>query len=476
MKQSDEVEEVTTTAPTIPTRTRPWKIWQAADKLEERASTGSTFYPTITLKVVAILRMWGETWAGKEEWMSLLDKGALHHEMEECIVAIHNMFENLDNSNNNLSTTTAAASSKGEGEGEGGKTHIPMDLCAGKGLFSFLLSYMKPPNVDQIVMLEKAKVNWFHIHEANKTAKAEGRPEIIIWANTNLHEYDNVLDRILALPHPVAMTGIHLCKQLSPSFCGIVNGLGKKCIYACLAPCCLPRAVTSQKQKKMKIRSRDGGDDDDTDADDKKKKHKSKSKSHTLSIQLRETSKERKSRRDYMERRERARRKSLNGPCFYCGDESHSLIHCTILPTLPKEDQIRIRQKFHAATVPCWNCLEYGHFKNNCPKAVLDGGAAITHNSTNHSSQYPPILTLDVTNVLAEERPFYSYCHLLANSFQKGKGGDMKNGEMDIGEEEKEEQAPFRRINVIESELEKSGKHQDGNWNSERKAIFIIVK
>mmetsp|Transcript_15553 Transcript_15553/g.22654 ORF Transcript_15553/g.22654 Transcript_15553/m.22654 type:complete len:92 (+) Transcript_15553:376-651(+) len=55
------------------------------------------------------------------------------------------------------------------------------------------------------------------------------------------------------------------------------------------------------------------------------------------------------------------------------------------------------------------------------------------------------ILELDVTNVLAEERPLYPLPSpgpgLAANSFQKGRF--IKNDEIDIGEEEKEEQAPI---------------------------------
>ena len=69
--------------------------------------------------------------------------------------------------------------------------------------------------------------------------------------NENLHDYDVVLDKIMDLPFDkVALCGIHLCKQLSPSFIGLVNGLGSKCIYASLMPCCMPSAVTSQKRNK----------------------------------------------------------------------------------------------------------------------------------------------------------------------------------------------------------------------------------
>ena len=77
---------------------------------------------------------------------------------------------------------------------------------------------------------------------ANTTAENEGRPYIQIWDNTNLHDYDDVLDRMKALPGKLALSGIHLCKQLGPSFCGLVVVWGS--VYLCMsgavlhAPCC----------------------------------------------------------------------------------------------------------------------------------------------------------------------------------------------------------------------------------------------
>jgi len=430
--------------PAIDKNGRRWRIWQTADKLEEQAKV---FYPQISPKVVSILRTWGETWAGKEGWMSLLDKGSLFHEIQECIVAIHNLHEEriqslLADRNDNGGTCS----------GSGCLKYIALDVCAGKGLFSFLLSYLKFDNLDQIVMLEKATINWHHIHEANKTAKLEGRPEIIIWSKTNLHEYDSVLNRILNLPHPVAMTGIHLCKQLSPSFCGLVNGLGKKCVHACLAPCCLPRAVTAQKNS-----PKNNG---------MGSSQSQRSKSYTVSIQLEESAQERLARKDYMERRERVRRKPLDGPCFLCNEENHNLLTCTILPTLAMEAQIKTRQAFHAATVPCWNCLEYGHFRSECPKLAKNNG--IMKNSTSHPPQHPPTLKLDVAGVLKEERPFYTYCHLLAQSFEMAVDKDDAN--LNSGWKTR------RSVDVVETNLEKSGKHDDGNWNNERKSIFLIIQ
>ena len=381
-----------------------WEIWKTADKLEESLSKNIP-YPELTAQAVDILREWGNNWAGEDEWVSYLNKGSLHHEVEESIVAIHHLLEGRDDCDE----------------------FIVMDICAGKGFFSFLLSYLRHPKIRKIVMLEKATINWHHIVEGNKTAILEGRPLISIWENTNLHDYDEILDKIIDLSHPVALSGIHLCKQLSPSFCGLVNGLGKRCIYACLTPCCMPRAVTSQKNYTGKKR-------------------------FTLSIQLEETADERHRRRDYMIRRERVRRKPTGGPCFYCQDVDHGLKECIILPTLEKDEQISIRRAWHFATVPCWNCLEFGHFKTDCPN-IKEGDK--TKCSSSHNSIMPPALALDVSEVLKAPRPYSAYCQLIASSFQRG---DCKE------------------VNVIESELEKFGNHQEGNWNSERKSIFIIVK
>lgn len=378
---------------------KKWNIWATIEKLEE---TQNEFYPDVTRRVIPILRAWGEKWGGDLDWRSILNKGTLIKEVEESIVAIHYLLQ---------ATTSESGQPK----------IIVMDVCAGKGFFSFLLSYLKPPQVQEIIMVEKADINWHHIiHGANPTAETEGRPKITIWDNTNLHDYDNVLERLMDLPLPVAMTGIHLCKQLGPSFCGLVNGLGPKCVYACLAPCCVPRAVTAQKNNKNKT-----------------------SKPFVVSVQLEESHDDRQTRKDYMEMKGRLKKKPEGGPCYYCHNDDHGIIACPILPTLPRPEQVIIRQAFHAATIPCWNCLELGHFKSACPVAV--------ERSTPLSMQ-APTTELDVSRVLASDKPYNAYCYLLAESFQN------------------------RKFEVIETELESSERHQAGNWNGAAKNIFIVAR
>jgi hypothetical protein len=382
-----------------------WTIWSAIEKLE--ASQGS-FYPSLTPQVVTILGLWANKWDGDPEWRSLLNKKSLHKELEESIVAI-----------DCLLTGTS---------GRDAHSIIVMDICAGKGLFSFLLSYLKPIHVREIIMLEKAAINWYHIiHGANPTAEVEGRPYIHIWDNTNLHDYDAVLDRMQALPLKLALSGIHLCKQLGPSFCGLVNGLGHQCIFACLAPCCMPRAVTAQKHISTSTATTPAAF----------------AKEFTLYVQLLESAEERQGRVEYMDRRERTKRKPRQGPCFYCQEEKHGLIECPILPTLPIMQQMRIRREFHSATVPCWNCLNFGHFKQDCPVAV---------ERCKPMAVQPPHMELDVSQILEAEKPFGTYCNLLAACFQN------------------------RTYDVIQTDLENSEKHQDTNWNGERKSIFIVAQ
>jgi hypothetical protein len=64
----------------------------------------------------------------------------------------------------------------------------------------------------------------------------------------------------------------------------------------------------------------------------------------------------------------------------------------------------------------------------------------------------PPQIELDVSRILQAEKPFDTYCTLLADCFQN------------------------REYKVIQTDLENSENHQDSNWNGERKSIFIVAQ
>lgn len=361
-------------------------------------------YQETIAQVASILRQWGLKWAGKPEWQSLLNKRSLQHEAEESTVALYHLHQWLLSRENK------------------DEPLIIVDVCCGKGLFSMFLSYMMgsfwkdDASINRIVMLDKMtsnEVSWHHIHVANEFAADENRPTMEIWEGCNLHDHDKVLSRMLDLKSVLALVGIHLCKTLGPSCVGLANGLGpSRCPYLCLAPCCMPRLVTT------------------------KKAHKARS----IPVKIYETSRERRDRLDAIQRRNEALRKGgRHGLCYICL-EKHRVRKCPLLPE-SEEERIAMLQKA-TATVPCWKCGEVGHFKADCltsfkrpPK--LD----------------PPFVTMNVKGLLQTEKPFDTYCQLIADTLQ-----DCSSREL------------------METGLTNdSSPHQKGNWNSERKSIYIVA-
>mmetsp|Transcript_7932 Transcript_7932/g.22853 ORF Transcript_7932/g.22853 Transcript_7932/m.22853 type:complete len:410 (-) Transcript_7932:171-1400(-) len=379
-----------------------WNVWKACDHLTQKAQDGnSLFYPTTTMQVVNIMRRLGHEHSNDDRWRSLLTKKSLQHELEECIVVLHHVL--LPN------------------EIPKPDRYVLVDACGGKGLLSMLFSLMvMDGSITKIVLLEKSTtINWSYIHACNETAEQQNRPIIETWAGDNLHHYDTVLDKLEQLNSPICMTGIHLCKQLSPSFCGLINGLSKsKCFFACLAPCCLPRAVTSQKYNNGKIT--------------------------TINIQLYET--DRQERIDYTKRRKATKQKPTDGPCHLCQDPNHCLKYCPELTHKSMAEQIQLKRDDHAARVPCWKCGELGHYKPDCP--LLDSDVKLL-------AMEPPTVKIDVSHVLKEENPFESYCRLLGMSLQG------------------------RRVSIVDPGLKSnaSASHdqQQHNWNKDRKSIYMMI-
>ena len=94
-------------------------MWRVAEELQERASDER--HGALAAEFSALLRGWGERWAGDAQWKTLLDKSSLMHEVEETVVATMALLRWLESD-----------SSKGADD----KITV-VDVCSGKGFFGY---------------------------------------------------------------------------------------------------------------------------------------------------------------------------------------------------------------------------------------------------------------------------------------------------------------------------------------------------
>ena len=128
-----------------------------------------------------------------------MNKSSLLHEVEESIVTLGflvNFIENMDKKDKPITI---------------------VDLCSGKGIFSLLASYLfrYSSSVDKIIMLDKADIKWNHVDIVNACAEEEERPYIDAW-QCNLHEIDDIVNRLESVQSPKAIVGIHYSDGLVP--------------------------------------------------------------------------------------------------------------------------------------------------------------------------------------------------------------------------------------------------------------------
>jgi len=374
-----------------------WNIWKTADHLEENGISSSSendkpyvVDEKIIQQIVQILRNWGHVWAGEEKWQGILNKSTLLHEMEESIVALSLFMNYLDDAHGYEEISIAPPAM------------ALVDMCSGKGIFSMLASYVfrNDNRVNKIVMIDKADIKWEHIEYINKLALQENRPLIEAWQGCNLHEIDKVVKRLESLETSTAIIGIHLCKRLSPTSIGIVNALGvHRCPFFALAPCCLPRVVT-QSLHKQRL-----------------------GKQSIMEIRQYESSDERIRRYEVETRRDAAMLRNSSKRPKTMSDN----IALELLPTASY----------------CWKCGRAGHVKANCPSLQITGKPQLIK---------PPVMRLDVSNILQSKKPFEAYCHLLSNSLQ------------------------HRKVEIVDAGLiNQKSQRQESNWNDERKSVFLVA-
>lgn len=396
-----------------------WRIWSVIDQLEAKQQQQEDSSDYITNKVIQVLHQWGSEWSGHSGFQSLLNKKSLLHEVEESIVALQTLHDWLENRNNNTSSVTL------------------VDVCCGKGITSMLTSYLfcnKTSSVSDIIMLDKQDIDWNHISASNDNiqSKGEDRPFIETW-QCNLHEIDNVVERLEAKQQQLALVGIHLCKQLSPACVSVVNALGpEKAPFLCLAPCCLPLAArnfakTNRQANGMPMLK----------------------KKTTIEVRTYESAEKRQARKEANQKRIAAKKRTfMDQPCVLC-DEIHPVQSCGLLPT--DENAQRIIFERAAMSRPCWKCGEIGHQKVNCP-----------NNDVQESSKprltLPPTLDMNLTEAFLDESkaPFDCYCDMLSKAIERD------------------------HVQICESGLMNANAHHDNdanrdNWNAQRKSIYIVA-
>jgi len=299
-------------------------------------------------------------------------------------------------------------------------------------------------------MLDKQKdINWNHIIASNESAQGDGRPMIKTWGGCNLHEIDNMVEKLDGNNGPLALVGIHLCKQLSPSCAGVVNSLGpEKCPFLCLAPCCLPRVVRnlskSNNNGMLPKRNKMQGA--------LSTKNLAKETYQTVPVRKFESAEERQSRIDANKRREGAKKRTFaDVPCYLCS-EIHSIHRCNLLPA-DENERMDIFQKA-AALNPCWKCGKIGHFRKDCPS---------TQQASKPRLALPPTVELDVASVLKpggkrneSKGPFESYCQLLSTAVERDN--------IDVYD-----------VGLVNNSAQHNNAANADNWNRDRKSIYIVA-
>jgi hypothetical protein len=212
----------------------------------------------------------------------------------------------------------------------------------------------------------------------------------------------------------LALTGIPLCRNLSPSLVGLANGLGREVApYLCIAPCCLPRLARSTREE---------------------------ASTRIIPVAAFESPLYRSTRLQAARQRKITRRRSY---CYVCQGD-HAVRDC------PKELIYGSQEEWAAIvnesllSLPCWNCGLPGHAKSECTRAAI-------------ATVPQAMLAMDVLPAMGTTGAlsFNGYCGIISQHIQDAVTIEV----VDTG---------------LVSKSHETGTTQ-ASWNTNRKSVFIVA-
>jgi len=491
-------------------------------------------------RVVAVLELWAANWAAGGSsnisndndnngfYQSFLNKNNFQHEIEESLQALYFLDEWRRREATHRRWNRGSRNGDDDGVEDGDYKFVGVDACGGKGVFTMLLQYVatlywnndslpgnndgndvpcpdgddapRPLRLDRVVLFDRASagINWDHLSApASPLPSSFGETPfslvpIEVWV-CDLHQTDVLVSRFLERfgggdrmdVIPLAVTGIHLCKLLSPALIGLCNMLGpERCPYLCLVPCCLPRAVRRSKVNRMRC---------GTCSDDGQEQQQLQQINRdriTIRVHLYENSHARERRLQLLKQREASKRKMRSkGLCILCQSSEHFRRNC---PRRFRETCDRaMPHQLELANLPCWRCGVVGHFQAECPSS---------RDSLLLSQLEPPHADIDVSQILQQTHPFRAYCNLLATTIElldedgandataeKRRGASVAVHETDLtltgcnGEIASVTTTTIRPVASCHHQQQcgrsehSKRKGDDNNWNRLRKGVYIVA-
>ncbi len=99
----------------------------------------------------------------------------------------------------------------------------------------------------------------------------------------------------------------------------------------------------------------------------------------------------------------------------------------------------------------CWKCGEFGHVKADCPSNQSTGKPQLVR---------PPTISLQVSGIFDNDRPFGSYCDLLSTSIQRASVRVEETG-LTNGH--------------TTNNKNQNTKQEANNWNRDRKSMYLVA-